>query len=143
MAAIPLTQHHITMASRIQPLVQFFRAFSRPQLYSRCTLSVLPRRPISLPSLPNRRLLSSSPQRTFSTTPTPSYAAGRRRGPKVRRDPRVRKIRFHLAHPITPRPLRFSRNRALRHWTIHRAWQLYRRKLNEAREGELMRCVDV
>ena len=34
-------------------------------------------------------------------------------------------IRYHLSHPLTPRPLRFSRLRALRHWTIHRAWQLF------------------
>ena len=34
-------------------------------------------------------------------------------------------IRYFLHHPLTPRPLRFSRTRFLRHWTIHRAWQLY------------------
>ena len=38
-----------------------------------------------------------------------------------------------------PRPLRFSRNRALRHWTIHRAWQLYRAKVKKNRELELER----
>jgi hypothetical protein len=50
-------------------------------------------------------------------------------------------IRYHLYHPTTlmPRPLRFSRNRALRHWTIHRAWQLYRAKVKKNRELELER----
>jgi large subunit ribosomal protein L40 len=38
-----------------------------------------------------------------------------------------------------PRPLRFSRNRALRHWTIHRAWQLYRAKVKKNRQLELER----
>ncbi|KAK5208894.1 hypothetical protein LTR20_010685 [Exophiala xenobiotica] len=50
-------------------------------------------------------------------------------------------IRFFLYHPttLTPRPLRFSRNRYLRHWTIHRAWQLYRSKVRQQRELELER----
>lgn len=50
-------------------------------------------------------------------------------------------IRYNLYHPTTlmPRPLRFSRNRALRHWTIHRAWNLYRMKIKKRRELELER----
>ena len=50
-------------------------------------------------------------------------------------------IRYFLHHPttLTPRPLRFSRNRYLRHWTIHRAWQLYRAKVRESRQLELER----
>jgi large subunit ribosomal protein L40 len=32
-----------------------------------------------------------------------------------------------------------ARNRHLRHWTIHRAWLLFRRKQKERRERELMR----
>lgn len=50
-------------------------------------------------------------------------------------------IRYHLYHPttLTPRPLRFSRNRALRHWTIHRAWNLYRATIKKKRELELER----
>lgn len=38
-----------------------------------------------------------------------------------------------------PRPLRFSRTRALRHWTIHRAWQLHRANVKAARQLELER----
>lgn len=48
-------------------------------------------------------------------------------------------IRYHLFHPSLPRPLRFSRLRALRHWTIHRAWQMHRAKLNWQKERELER----
>ncbi|OAP59375.1 hypothetical protein AYL99_06673 [Fonsecaea erecta] len=50
-------------------------------------------------------------------------------------------IRFFLHHPttLTPRPLRFSRNRYLRHWTIARAWNLYRHNLKKSRELELER----
>lgn len=48
-------------------------------------------------------------------------------------------IRYHLHHPLTPRPLRFSRLRALRHWTIHRAAQLLLHKDRISRERELER----
>ena len=48
-------------------------------------------------------------------------------------------IRYHLSHPLTPRPLHFSRNRYLRHWTIHRAWMLFLRKRRWAEERELER----
>ena len=50
-------------------------------------------------------------------------------------------IRYFLYHPttLTPRPLRFSRNRHLRHWTIHRAWQLYRARVKAARQLEMER----
>ncbi|MCJ1435061.1 hypothetical protein MMC27_004431 [Xylographa pallens] len=48
-------------------------------------------------------------------------------------------IRYFLQHPITPRPLRLSRLRSLRHWTIHRAWQLYQFKLRAAENLELER----
>ncbi|KAK4205156.1 hypothetical protein QBC40DRAFT_271781 [Triangularia verruculosa] len=38
-----------------------------------------------------------------------------------------------------PAPLRMARNRYLRHWTIHRAWLLFRRQQREAREKTWMR----
>ena len=48
-------------------------------------------------------------------------------------------IRYFLHHPttVTPRPLRFSRTRALRHWTIHRAWQLHTHAIKRRRQAEL------
>ncbi|OQE40829.1 hypothetical protein PENCOP_c005G07187 [Penicillium coprophilum] len=48
-------------------------------------------------------------------------------------------IRYFLHHPLTPRPLRFSRNRYLRHWTIHRAWQLFQAQQRRKQELEMMR----
>ncbi|KAF2859916.1 hypothetical protein K470DRAFT_258439 [Piedraia hortae CBS 480.64] len=58
-------------------------------------------------------------------------------GPKT--DMRVTVIRYHMRHPKLPRTLSFARNRHLRHWTIHRAWQLHQAKLRRARKLELER----
>ena len=38
-----------------------------------------------------------------------------------------------------PRPLKFSRTRYLRHWTIHRAWQLFRSNVKASRRAALHR----
>jgi len=88
------------------------------------------------------------PCRTFSSTPTPLAAGGgppsRRPGGKGKgppKDARIKLIRYHMQHPKTPRPLKLSRMRALRHWTIHRAWMLAQRKRVEGEESELMRYV--
>jgi large subunit ribosomal protein L40 len=50
-------------------------------------------------------------------------------------------IRYFLFHPAhnTPRPLKFGTMRMLRHWTIHRAWLLFKRAERIARERELER----
>ena len=48
-------------------------------------------------------------------------------------------IRYFLHHPRTPRPLRLSRLRSLRHWTIHRAAQLVIHRDRLLREQELER----
>jgi hypothetical protein len=66
-------------------------------------------------------------------------AGGSGKGNRPTVDPRVRLIRYHLEHPKTPRPLRLSRMRSLRHWTIHRAWMLFKRKKRESEERELLR----
>ncbi|RMY68015.1 hypothetical protein D0862_15024 [Hortaea werneckii] len=84
-----------------------------------------------------QRLPQQQPQcANFSTTR--SNLARKGRGGE-KRDMRITLIRYHLQHPLTPRPLRFSRNRSLRHWTIHRAWRLYQSRLQLARERELER----
>ncbi|KAJ5188540.1 Ribosomal protein L28/L40 mitochondrial [Penicillium cf. griseofulvum] len=77
--------------------------------------------------------LQSAP---FSTT---SVMAARKtnNGPVI--DKRITLIRYFLHHPLTPRPLRFSRNRYLRHWTIHRAWQLFQAQQRRKHELEMMR----
>lgn len=58
------------------------------------------------------------------------------------RDPRTINMLRHFA-VLSPRripaPLRMARNRHLRHWVIHRAWLLFRRREREARERTLMR----
>lgn len=51
----------------------------------------------------------------------------------------MRKV-LNRSQPKRPLPpLRMARNRHLRHWTIHRAWLLHRRKEQERRHRELMR----
>ncbi|KAN0116975.1 hypothetical protein V8E51_002952 [Hyaloscypha variabilis] len=105
---------HSSIRHLISPLLQTFR--------TSLTQNVLP-----------PALLSSS--RTFSST-SPTSAKNDK---KKSIDPRITLIRYHLQHPATPRPLKFSRMRALRHWTIHRAWMLARRKKLEAEELELQR----
>jgi len=84
-------------------------------------------------------VFATSTLRGFSTTPTPQAPPAKNQ--RIKTDPRITLIRYHLQHPATPRPLRLSRMRALRHWTIHRAWMLVRRKRLEAEEKELLRFV--
>lgn len=56
-------------------------------------------------------------------------------------DPRVTLIRYHMQHPLMPRPLRLSRGRALRHWTIARAWSLWEKKKKMQANLELQRLL--
>ncbi|KAJ5918888.1 Ribosomal protein L28/L40 mitochondrial [Penicillium verhagenii] len=72
---------------------------------------------------------------SFSSTSSMAKRAGARPGT----DKRITLIRYFLHHPLTPRPLRFSRNRFLRHWTIHRTWQLFQAKQRQNHEFELQR----
>ncbi|KAI1094904.1 hypothetical protein F5B19DRAFT_490125 [Rostrohypoxylon terebratum] len=53
-------------------------------------------------------------------------------------DPRITNLLVSMPRRV-PAPLRFARNRALRHWTIHRAWLLYQRQVREAEERQLER----
>ncbi|RAL15556.1 mitochondrial 54S ribosomal protein mL40 [Aspergillus homomorphus CBS 101889] len=76
-----------------------------------------------------------SSTRQFSTT----SALSKRKGGYQRPDRRITMIRYFLHHPLTPRPLRFSRNRFLRHWTIHRAWHLFQAQQRRAHHLELER----
>ncbi|KAK3936751.1 hypothetical protein QBC46DRAFT_394262 [Diplogelasinospora grovesii] len=121
---------------------------------------------ITLRGLTSRLLPPSSPTSTrlipamsaafFSTTPAMAAAAAPAKGgapkatPKKKkgkgkgeaRDPKIVNMLQHFA-ALSPRripaPLRMGRNRHLRHWTIHRAWLMFRRKQREQREGTLMR----
>lgn len=89
-------------------------------------------------TLPQNAFLTT-PKSPFTTTAPISARPGKGSAPKT--DPRITLIRYHMQHPKTPRPLRFSRMRALRHWTIHRAWLLFRRKQRDAERLELERSV--
>ena len=51
---------------------------------------------------------------------------------------RVKVLRMNLFSPAPP-PLRMARLRHLRHWTIHRAWMLFRRRQREGTERERQR----
>ncbi|KAL2131794.1 hypothetical protein VTI74DRAFT_4595 [Chaetomium olivicolor] len=67
---------------------------------------------------------------------------GKKGGADEPRDPKVINMLSHfaiLSPNRIPPPLRMGRNRYLRHWTIHRAWLLFRRREREAREKTLMR----
>ncbi|RMZ85869.1 hypothetical protein DV737_g487, partial [Chaetothyriales sp. CBS 132003] len=80
---------------------------------------------------------SHSSARPFSLSP--AILAKKKGRPTV--DRRITLIRHHLYHPtkLTPRPLRFSRNRALRHWTIRRAWSVFSSKRRQEHQLELER----
>jgi hypothetical protein len=119
-----MASSHTTLTRLLTPLISTFRSLS---------LNTLPKPTTSMQTT-----------RPFSSTPHPQAGLGGRPGGKGKgppKDPRIKLIRYHMQHPKTPRPLKLSRMRALRHWTIHRAWMLARRKRAEKEEGELMRYI--
>jgi large subunit ribosomal protein L40 len=79
--------------------------------------------------------LASTP-RGFHSTPIVEKKSARPMG-----DEAVNKAKNfkRTVYGPPPAPLRMARNRALRHWTIHRAWRLFQRNQREAREKELYR----
>ncbi|KAK7942573.1 mitochondrial 54S ribosomal protein mL40 [Apiospora aurea] len=83
-------------------------------------------------------------RRSFSfTSPAPAKAdksskKKRKKGKGDEPDPRIQNLKVSNPRKV-PAPLRFARNRALRHWTIHRAWLLFQRKEREREEKELAR----
>ncbi|KAH0286701.1 hypothetical protein M436DRAFT_54952 [Aureobasidium namibiae CBS 147.97] len=102
----------------------------------RCLRSAAPQITASpAASQPSTILRAIQQSRSFSSTPVPQKR--NRGGPK--KDARIQLIRYFLSHPLTPRPLRFSRDRYLRHWTIHRAWQVYKAQQRTQHERDLER----
>ncbi|KAF4965092.1 hypothetical protein FZEAL_10805, partial [Fusarium zealandicum] len=70
--------------------------------------------------------------------PAPGKAVAPRRkqgAPKSENFFRIRTLRQNMFSPAPP-PLRMARLRYLRHWTIHRAWQLFRRQQRLSLEQE-------
>ncbi|KAL2796892.1 hypothetical protein BJX66DRAFT_125741 [Aspergillus keveii] len=100
------------------------------QTILRPALPLLNQTTISKPLTPGRQ----ETRATFSTSSPLLKQKGR-----TYVDKRITLIRYFLHHPLTPRPLRFSRGRYLRHWTIHRAWQLYQANRRRAKQLELQR----
>ncbi|KAF2665520.1 hypothetical protein BT63DRAFT_67736 [Microthyrium microscopicum] len=72
---------------------------------------------------------------SFSTT---TIALARSKGPS-KHDKRIGLLQQHLWHPLTPRPLRLSRLRQLRHWTINEAWKIFTAKRAHQQRLELMK----
>ncbi|PON25802.1 hypothetical protein TGAM01_v205240 [Trichoderma gamsii] len=117
--------------------------FSRLSLLSRNTTST---------ATATAAMTSTSTSRLFSTTSSslarkaPPPAGGsapkavrrNRQAPKSENFFRIRTLRRNMFSPAPP-PLRMARLRYLRHWTIHRAWQLFRRKQHEAIDKERSR----
>ncbi|EEP82500.1 conserved hypothetical protein [Uncinocarpus reesii 1704] len=111
-----------------------------PVLASLANVFKIPLRPSTLNQTCGEILAQNSSRSTTpSTRSFTSSAALAKRGAKTKPDKKVTLIRYFLNHPLTPRPLRFSRDRYLRHWTIHRAWNLYQAKRRAARDLELER----
>ncbi|KAA6416213.1 MAG: hypothetical protein FRX48_00933 [Lasallia pustulata] len=96
-----------------------------------------PIRPPPNQVLSARLSLQPSAHRVSPFSSTARTLARGRNQPKT--DKRITIIRYHLTHALTPRPLRLSRLRSLRHWTIHRAYLLHSRNQHRAQELELER----
>jgi large subunit ribosomal protein L40 len=102
------------------------------------------------------RTSSSSGTRAFSTTAPAAKKAGsgggkqqssggqpakprkKHQAPRSEFYARVKTLKQNMFAPAPP-PLRMARLRHLRHWTIHRAWLLFRRQQREAGEVERAR----
>lgn len=139
------------MRSLSPMLASLASAFKPPisQSASRPSIPILnhaaPSSILGLGSLPSTRPFSATaslgkkkekvkPDKRVSTYPTHPVQS-----PQATQLTKPALIRYFLHHPKTPRPLRFSRNRYLRHWTIHRAWHLYQARRRQAHENELQR----
>ncbi|KAI6085843.1 hypothetical protein F4821DRAFT_239713 [Hypoxylon rubiginosum] len=126
------------------------RAFSN---LPTCSTPVLPTRIAAIASTTLPSAISAPTSRSIHTTPSQNAKAqggkggkgggsggGKRRkkGKGEGPDPRIMNLKSSMPRAV-PAPLRFARNRALRHWTIHRAWLLFQRKEREREEHELER----
>ncbi|KAM4067051.1 hypothetical protein HRG_001056 [Hirsutella rhossiliensis] len=74
------------------------------------------------------------------SAPTKDASSKRRKGQAMRSEnhARIKVLKQNMFSPAPP-PLRMARLRYLRHWTIHRAWQLFRRQQHEALDKERSR----
>ncbi|KAI1906687.1 hypothetical protein LOZ53_002384 [Ophidiomyces ophidiicola] len=115
------------------------KQYLSPTLASLANVFRIPIRPSIRPTCAEVSTKDSSCSTIIQASKAFSSSTPREKKEKAKLDQRVTLIRYFLYHPLTPRPLRFSRNRFLRHWTIHRAWNLYQAKRRAARDLELER----
>ncbi|KAJ4257375.1 hypothetical protein NW762_008494 [Fusarium torreyae] len=96
------------------------------------------------PATPTTRLFSTTsnmlartPPKPPAKKPTAGKVPPRRKHTQAKSENfyRIRTLRQNMFSPAPP-PLRMARLRYLRHWTIHRAWQLFRRQQHLAIEQE-------
>ncbi|OAA54652.1 RING finger domain protein [Cordyceps fumosorosea ARSEF 2679] len=80
------------------------------------------------PKIGTGKTKASASKRKAKGKPTGQTESGRK----------VRTLKQNMFSPAPP-PLRMARQRHLRHWTIHRAWQLFRRQQHEALHKERSR----
>ncbi|KPM34511.1 hypothetical protein AK830_g12065 [Neonectria ditissima] len=94
-------------------------------------------------ALPTTRLFSTTaaalartPPKVVAKKPTPKATTRRKHQvTKSENFYRIRTLKQNMFSPAPP-PLRMARLRHLRHWTIHRAWQLFRRQQHQEMERE-------
>ncbi|KAK0621628.1 hypothetical protein B0T17DRAFT_508962 [Bombardia bombarda] len=124
-----LSRPTATATSTTQPLSSFS---------ARCT-AISPITPAVAPAAFSTTSMSASGYGGGAKT---AKAKGGKKKGGQERDPKMINMLKHLSI-LSPRrippPLRMARNRHLRHWTIHRAWLLFRRREREQRERTLMR----
>ncbi|KAI1453455.1 hypothetical protein F4805DRAFT_366153 [Annulohypoxylon moriforme] len=136
----------------------FRSLFARLPFTTPVTTSILPRAsllpPTRIAAITSTCTSISTPRTLHTTTPqnakggaSKSKSGGGRKGRRRKKgkgqgpDPRIVNLKSSMPRAV-PAPLRFARNRALRHWTIHRAWLLYQRKEREREERELERMYN-
>ncbi|KAI1326913.1 hypothetical protein F5Y16DRAFT_421475 [Xylariaceae sp. FL0255] len=108
---------------------------------SKSTLSSLSRN--AVPSS-TRQLHVTGTQAAKGSSAPNSFNDGGRKKKNIREkgpDPRIHNLKISMPRKV-PAPLRFARNRADRHWTIHRAWLLYQNKERMRRTLELERMYN-
>lgn len=102
-------------------------------------------RPMATTTTMTTRLFSTASALLARKAPAPAKKAApagkpttpRRRNAQTKSENfyRIRILKQNMFSPAPP-PLRMARLRHLRHWTIHRAWQLFRRQQHDAIERE-------
>lgn len=82
----------------------------------------------------------AKPAKKLDPAAVRALARKRKQQAATKLDPKIAALmKFLYAASQAPAPLRMARQRHLRHWAVHRAWQLHQRRADQARETEMMR----